>query len=95
MSGEEKIIGKVTAGSTTVYNIIQDEEKHSIVIRSVDNPKESIRIIKDAIPFLIKTLNQIKVEWVSKNAIKDITLYLRCKNARTWDAKRNYKKKRI
>jgi hypothetical protein len=62
MSSEEKIIARIMAGNTPVYDIIQDEKKHSIVIRSVDNPKESIRIIKSAIPALVKNLNQIKDE---------------------------------
>jgi len=56
----EKIIGIIYAGSSPVYEIIENEKKVDIIFRLHEKPEESFSIPKTAIPDLIRILNTIK-----------------------------------
>ncbi len=56
----EKIIGIIYAGSSPVYEIIENEKKVDIIFRLHEKHEESFSIPKTAIPDLIRILNTIK-----------------------------------
>ena len=56
----EKVIDIIYAGSTPVYEIVEDEKRGDIIFRLHEKPEESFSIPKTAIPELIRILNTIK-----------------------------------
>ena len=55
----EKLITVVRVGSTPVYELVQTEQRPSVVLRSTDHSAERITIISSAIPTLVQALRQI------------------------------------
>ena len=56
----EKLIDIISAGSTPVYEIVEDERRGDIIFRLAEKHEESFAIPKTAIPDLIRILNTIK-----------------------------------
>ena len=56
----KRVIGGVRAGSSELYEVIEDEDRpYEVVIRSVEPPSEQIRISRGAIPNLINVLKTV------------------------------------
>lgn len=56
----EVVLGGVRAGSSPLYEVAQDDEfPHDVVIRSVEDPSNRIKLTRGAVPSLIGVLRDV------------------------------------
>lgn len=61
MPDEERILDIIHVGEYPVYEIVEVKEQGTIKIRYIENPEESITLVRSVIPMLIKVLSRIKI----------------------------------
>jgi len=56
----ERIIGTVAAGSSPVWEVVEDEDRPSVIwIRSVEDHSDQIQILRSAAPTLSSILGHV------------------------------------
>ena len=58
---KEKILDIIHVGEFPVYEIVELRKSGDIKIRYIQNPEESIILVRSAIPRLIYVLDRIKI----------------------------------
>lgn len=61
MTDEKKILDTIHVGEFPVYEVAEVREGGDIEIRYVQNPEQSITLVRSVIPRLINILDQIKI----------------------------------
>lgn len=62
MNDTKNVVGKIMAGSSPVYEVIEDKKRGDIIIRVVDEPEKFISIPRNAIHILIDILIRLFIE---------------------------------
>ncbi len=61
MADKEKFHETIGMGNTPVYEVFEEKIGGDIIIKMVEEPKESITLFRSVIPTVVKVLNKIKL----------------------------------
>jgi hypothetical protein len=61
MKEKEKILDIIHVGEFPVYEIVEVEKGGDIKLRYIQNPQESITLVRSTLPRLIYVLDKIKI----------------------------------
>jgi len=61
MIDKEKFHEMIGPGDTSVYEVFEEKRGGDIIIRMVEEPRESITLFRSVIPEVVKVLNKIKL----------------------------------
>lgn len=56
----EKILHEISAGSQSIYQIVDSSDGVSIILRETEEPNNRVHLMKSMIPLLVQMLSGIK-----------------------------------
>jgi hypothetical protein len=56
----DKVLTDISAGSYSMYQIVDPGDGVSIILRETEDPKGQVQLMKSVIPVLIRVLQEVK-----------------------------------
>jgi hypothetical protein len=56
----DKVLTDISAGSHSMYQIVDPGDGVSIILRETEDPKGQVQLMKSVIPVLIRVLQEVK-----------------------------------
>jgi hypothetical protein len=56
----DKVLTDISAGSTSMYQIVDPGDGVSIILRETEDPKGQVQLMKSVIPVLVRVLQEVK-----------------------------------